>query len=543
MKMLKSLKSLPIAASFFAAALFLACSETENPQDAGVWTDDPTVAERLSSSSSLESSNSEDPASSSERKTGNSSVNSKSSSSKHQSSSSVYYPPIPCGAGSISTEEYSPAGFVDSLIDGRVQKFVSEGMAPLMAKDSAKRELYVSMGIEVSIETEREYMYLIDGALNFLYNGGISRAKKTFTETGSVNKGEYCFYTVDEFEQISQDVSYEVVPGGCALPSNFDEMRDIVEHLIENIWLKCNDLPKCDRNVYGTFSKDGDLVCRDSGWGKPKQVDIETMGNLCDAEGKTQESLDNPGLYYVCHDNLWVEFYKAPCDKNNDRVRITRNSDNWYQQIYICYEKEWRRTWFWYPDMPYEYYFNENIEYGSFEDPRDGHVYRTVEYNGEIWLAENLKYYDENDTFVKGKATCPEEGCDVTGYYYSWDAADYACPAGWKLPNKKSFDGLTNDLDYCSQISPFGSGYNAHDIYGLSILKTGDAYWSKDDPAPRFYMGYVTQFWVSEKDENGENYSFFDSSSKTGFVTQAEISAGYATGVHDFRIPIRCVKE
>ena len=53
MKTLKTLNSLTLAASFLAAAFFCACSETKNPQDAGVWEDEPAIADNESSSSSL----------------------------------------------------------------------------------------------------------------------------------------------------------------------------------------------------------------------------------------------------------------------------------------------------------------------------------------------------------------------------------------------------------------------------------------------------------------------------------------------------------
>ena len=56
--MLKTLNSLPIVASFLAIAFFDACSETENPQDAGVWVDEPAIAINESSSSSENSSSS-----------------------------------------------------------------------------------------------------------------------------------------------------------------------------------------------------------------------------------------------------------------------------------------------------------------------------------------------------------------------------------------------------------------------------------------------------------------------------------------------------
>ena len=164
-------------------------------------------------------------------------------------------------------------------------------------------------------------------------------------------------------------------------------------------------------------------------------------------------------------------------------------------------------------NLPKEAYLNPEIEYDTIIDSRDGKVYKTVEIGDQIWMAENLNYYDDSDLSVKEKSWCYGKNdngdsttCDVAGRLYTWAAAIdsarlYAdkslvcgygiacalpdtvygiCPSGWHLPNKAEWEALfsavggksTAGTVLKSQMGWTKNG-NGTDAFGFSALPVG----------------------------------------------------------------------
>lgn len=75
---------------------------------------------------------------------------------------------------------------------------------------------------------------------------------------------------------------------------------------------------------------------------------------------------------------------------------------------------------------------------GTFTDPRDGTVYKTITFvrelhGGEIrrtWYAENVKFDVPGSRCYKSTT----EYCDQFGRLYNYEQANLACPEGWHVP-------------------------------------------------------------------------------------------------------------
>lgn len=119
---------------------------------------------------------------------------------------------------------------------------------------------------------------------------------------------------------------------------------------------------------------------------------------------------------------------------------------------------------------------------GTFTDPRDGTVYKTLTISGQTWLAENLKYLpsvvgsgsgSQTDTYyyVFGyqgtSVTEAKSNSNYTTYgvLYNWPAAMIACPAGWHLPGDQEWSQLMDHL-------------GGQDIAGGKLKESGTTHWN-----------------------------------------------------------------
>jgi len=118
----------------------------------------------------------------------------------------------------------------------------------------------------------------------------------------------------------------------------------------------------------------------------------------------------------------------------------------------------------------------DEVKKGSFTDSRDGKAYRTIKFDNQTWMAENLGYNAEGSKCYENS----ESNCQKYGKLYNWETALKACPKGWHLPSIAEWETLV-DLagggDEAGNILKSASGWesngNGVDAVGFSALPGG----------------------------------------------------------------------
>jgi uncharacterized protein (TIGR02145 family) len=113
-------------------------------------------------------------------------------------------------------------------------------------------------------------------------------------------------------------------------------------------------------------------------------------------------------------------------------------------------------------------------------DIPDDKKYKSVKIGSQTWFAENLNYD------IAGSACYGDDPANCTKYgrMYNWEAANRACPAGWRLPTKADWETLSNYVEgnsgcsYCAgkklkAKSGWKENGNGTDGYGFSALPGG----------------------------------------------------------------------
>ncbi len=130
----------------------------------------------------------------------------------------------------------------------------------------------------------------------------------------------------------------------------------------------------------------------------------------------------------------------------------------------------------------------------EFQDKRDGWIYKTVDIGDNIWMAQNLAYLPQADTFDVESDSVPfyyifdynepklSIAKQTTNYFsfgvlYNWTAALEVCPEGWHLPS----DSEWKDLEIFAGMSQENAnefGYRESGAVGEKLKSSTN--WDKD---------------------------------------------------------------
>ena len=176
----------------------------------------------------------------------------------------------------------------------------------------------------------------------------------------------------------------------------------------------------------------------------------------------------------------------------------------------------------------------DNCEYGTLTDSRDGRTYKTVVIGAQTWMAENLNFETDDSECYDNDAS----NCEKYGRLYSWGTAmDGAgafsengkgcgnantcletfpvrgiCPSGWHLPDKYEWEtlfiaarGYTRAGRILKSRSGWGDGGNGEDAVGFTVLFDGLGS-SVDDSRAYFWTSTETSgevaYWIGFRGVN-----------------------------------------
>lgn len=187
------------------------------------------------------------------------------------------------------------------------------------------------------------------------------------------------------------------------------------------------------------------------------------------------------------------------------------------------------------------YIETSNLSYGEIIDSRDGKKYKTVQIGKQIWMAENLNYAVEKESFCYDNE---ESNCTKYGRLYTWNIAIDVClrSLGWRLPSKEDFEIL---IDYVGGKSVFSeklrSTYgwttnNGDDIFGFSALPAGYYAGVRGEYEN---LGYETTFWTETVDGSRSTWGYNLDLRQKNSGALSSINSGSKSNGYS----VRCIKE
>ena len=153
-----------------------------------------------------------------------------------------------------------------------------------------------------------------------------------------------------------------------------------------------------------------------------------------------------------------------------------------------------------------------NYSYGgTFNDNRDGKIYKWVTVGNQTWMAENLNYNATGSRCYDNSTS----NCDKYGKLYNWTTAKSACPSGWHLPTKTEWQTLTSvGASYLKSNNKWNHGGNGTDDYGFTALPGGYSYSSG------YYFSDIGEggYWWSNSEVNSD-YAHYINMNNTNYTS------------------------
>ncbi|MBO7412630.1 MAG: fibrobacter succinogenes major paralogous domain-containing protein [Fibrobacter sp.] len=216
----------------------------------------------------------------------------------------------------------------------------------------------------------------------------------------------------------------------------------------------------------------------------------------------------------------------------------------------------------------------DNCEYGTLTDDRDGQTYKIVKIGEQWWMAENLNYAYTDVPFKYRSYTSDSTSwcyfndaanCAKYGRLYTWAAAmdsvgtwstngmgcGYGgicnlgnvkvrgvCPEGWHLPDTTEWNALFTAVGgkatagiMLKSTEGWISNGNGSDAFSFSALPAG----YRDDYGGYDYEGNYTGFWSSTEYDSGGAYNMY--------LDYGNVNASLSISYKSLGFSVRCLKD
>ena len=186
----------------------------------------------------------------------------------------------------------------------------------------------------------------------------------------------------------------------------------------------------------------------------------------------------------------------------------------------------------------------DNCEYGSLTDGRDGKTYKTVKIGDQWWMAQNLDYTDgsEADPYSGPIWTSINKAVDSVriGRLYVWETAIKVCPDGWHLPDLHEWEDLFTTVGgdsiagavLKSRDSWDNLSHKSTDVFGFSAVPAGYSTGNSSN-----HDGVFAYFWINDMPSaNGTKayYAYLSFKDEKAFLAEGHKNYGYS---------VRCIKN
>jgi len=175
---------------------------------------------------------------------------------------------------------------------------------------------------------------------------------------------------------------------------------------------------------------------------------------------------------------------------------------------------------------------------GTYNDSRDGKVYKTITIGKQTWMAENIAFKAESGCWAYNN---DQNNVKTYGYLYNWETARKGCPSGWHLSSKDDWSALLTylggELIAGDKLKEAGTDHwqkpvsAATNEKGFTCLPGG----FRNDQSEFYNLGLMCFYWCStEENTEKANHILVYSHTKDVTISYIEKNNGFS---------VRCVKD